>query len=835
VPEILLRRRGREAPAYDRPSGTPGQDGRGISVQVSQRLNAVAVTGLLVAAALVWSSPATQGAVVAQHPSTGSLSSSPADPIVGERVTFSGRVPAQGSRPVKLQRRQAGAWRVVARGTTSSTGRFTLVARAPRVTGRVRFQAMAPAGTFHHQAMPRVRTSRTTVSPVAQAATLTGPDTATTGTQITLHAQFTPARRGREVDVERRTTTGWTEVAKTAESRTGRATWQGAATKPGGPAGYRAVAARWDGARRVTATHTVDLTPLWRAPTLVSKSRGILTSISCPTSTWCMAGDAYGNVTTYDGSGWSTPVVVDSRDYLYGMSCPTTTFCAAIDAYGYAVTFDGSGWSDPVRVSSADAEVAVSCGSVDMCVAANLDGTVATWDGTSWSEPISAIAEGIVALSCADATHCVAVDGSGNNTYVFDGSTWSGPTRIAPFPATTQVYGLSCPTSTMCMGVTNGAGSFTYDGSAWSSVSGSAGTTIAVSCPSATSCLATGYNGQVVTWDGMQWLPEPPQTPPSTGLTGNMPRLSCPTDQACVAISGTSDASVLDGTTWTVNADVDPRTGGLVSVSCVDPGFCAAADADGNVTTWDGLAWSAPVPVDSHGGTTSISCGSRDRCALVDDQGWATTYDGSTWQQPVWLGGALRAVSCPAVLGFHDVLCIAVKDGGADNILRSSGWTSESTGDDQRLDDISCASNASCMAVDAQGRAVRLDGTTWESPVTVDPGGDGVVHAMSVSCPGIDSCEAVAQRGPSWSYDGSTWADSGDLFDPVQGLARLTSLSCASGTFCVVVGLAGTSTSDGTTWSHDQVGRGDELSAVSCPTTSFCAAVDRYGNARVYE
>jgi hypothetical protein len=53
--------------------------------------------------------------------------------------------------------------------------------------------------------------------------------------------------------------------------------------------------------------------------------------------------DNEGNVLTYNGSSWSTPVAVDSPDNgLANISCPTTTFCAATDYAGNVFYYTGT-------------------------------------------------------------------------------------------------------------------------------------------------------------------------------------------------------------------------------------------------------------------------------------------------------------------------------------------------------------------------------------------------------------------------------------------------------------------------------------------------------------
>jgi hypothetical protein len=59
----------------------------------------------------------------------------------------------------------------------------------------------------------------------------------------------------------------------------------------------------------------------------------------------------------------------------------------------------------------------VSCASASLCVAVDGTGNALTYNGTSWSQPQSIDPNGSLGLSsvsCASSTFCVAVDGNGN-------------------------------------------------------------------------------------------------------------------------------------------------------------------------------------------------------------------------------------------------------------------------------------------------------------------------------------------------------------------------------------------------------------------------------------
>jgi hypothetical protein len=75
---------------------------------------------------------------------------------------------------------------------------------------------------------------------------------------------------------------------------------------------------------------------------------------------------------------------------------------------------------------------------------------------------------------------------------------------------------------------------------------------------------------------------------------------------------------------------------------------------------------------------------------------------------------------------------------------------------------------------------------------------------------------------------------SGTLIDPHPGV--LLSISCPTATFCAAVDLYGNVfTYDGSSWSSpDRIDPGEHLASVSCPAANFCAAVDGGGNVLTY-
>jgi len=278
----------------------------------------------------------------------------------------------------------------------------------------------------------------------------------------------------------------------------------------------------------------------WKTPIVVDKAHGSgppsLTSVSCPTSSFCVAVDSKGYATILNGTTWSAPESIDANatsnfnDALGTVSCPSTKFCVAGDDLDDVYTYDGSSWSAAhqlnAAVTSATVSFAVSCPTTSFCLAVDGDFNAYTYNGSSWSaaqqiDPNSL--EGIVIseVSCASATFCVAAFGS--KTATFNGTTWSAPVSVGTAPgagsnATPGIEALSCASPTFCAGVgttpDNQGYLGTFNGSSWSTpvikktTLGPQGF-VSVSCPTTSWCMAPGLDGWV-TWTGSSW--SAPQT-----------------------------------------------------------------------------------------------------------------------------------------------------------------------------------------------------------------------------------------------------------------------------------------------------------------------------------
>jgi hypothetical protein len=269
----------------------------------------------------------------------------------------------------------------------------------------------------------------------------------------------------------------------------------------------------------------------------------------------------------------------------------------------------------------------------------------------------------------------------------------------------------------------------------------------------------------------------------------------------------------------------------LNSISCASSAFCAAVDSDGNVLIYDGSSWSTPRLIDQGNQLNSISCASSAFCAAVDSDGNVLIYDGSSWSSPQSIdqGNQLNSISCAS-----SAFCAAVDSDGNALTFVGSSWQVSMTSDDL-LESVSCPTVTYCAAVgydDPGGNVFTYDGASWSGPDLIDPG----YKLHSVSCVSPSFC-AVGAAVRVITYDGSTWSapDSIDQSNnqSSQSGFGLPSMSCFSNTFCATVdGNGNAFTFDGTAWSSPQsVDSGNQLNSISCPSATWCMAVNSLGDA----
>jgi hypothetical protein len=341
----------------------------------------------------------------------------------------------------------------------------------------------------------------------------------------------------------------------------------------------------------------------WSAPVSIDSHAGqnTLTSISCPSSSFCMAVDDGGN--NYDGHGlifngssWSARNVIDTAGQYgpYSVSCTSSSFCAAFDGSENGLIYNGSSWQ--ATVVSQNAPYPISCVSSSFCMIGpyGYDGSWSPaqtyYTGGGAPAPMGGDSESILSISCPSTSFCAAV-GHNGGADTYNGGGWTN-------------------------GSYNGSG-WTYDGLI--DTTGGVNSLNSVSCPSASFCVAVDGNGNVFYWNGSSW-----SGPNTIDLNGQgLSSVSCPSPSFCVAVDGTGNALMYNGSAWSYKS-IDPYGQGLTAVSCASSSFCMALDTVGNAVEYGPVAPLGSAALVGHpratanGVTATISCTGSTSCVVTE-------------------------------------------------------------------------------------------------------------------------------------------------------------------------------------------------------------------------
>lgn len=240
--------------------------------------------------------------------------------------------------------------------------------------------------------------------------------------------------------------------------------------------------------------------------------------------------------------------------------------------------------------------------------------------------------------------------------------------------------------------------------------------------------------------------------------------------------------------------------------------------------------WSPGLAIDPpHTGATSVSCPTATFCVAVDSDGNALTYNGTAWSVPLRVdadGSPLNSVSCSS-----SSFCAAVDNNGRAYMFNGTSWSSPGIIDPHGyMRSVSCASASFCVAADTYGYVLTWSGTTWSDPVLIDSYDAG--GTRYVSCPSTSFC-ALVNSGNAFTFNGSTW--SGPTAIDEHGF--LDAISCSSSTFCAAEDLYGDAlTFNGSSWSNPISVESDMVDppSLSCLSSDLCIGVDDYGNTVSY-
>ena len=390
-----------------------------------------------------------------------------------------------------------------------------------------------------------------------------------------------------------------------------------------------------------------------------------LSGVSCPTPSSCLAAGSYTNsagtqvtlAEAWNGTNWAIQITRSPAGQYFSRlaaeSCSATTACTAVGSsldfntgiqQTLAEAWNATHWAiqktpNPSGATSSNL-AGISCATTTICIAVGSYYTAAgtqqtlaeAWNGTHWAiqktpNSSGATSSNLAGISCAT-TICIAV-GSYNTAAgtqqtlaeAWNGTHWAIQKTPNPSGATSSnLAGISCATTTICMAVGSYTGSTgtrsglaeIWNGTGWTrqptgQATGSTYSQLSgVSCVSATFCTAVGLyssSAKVVEtlaeiWNGTGWTIQ--STPEATGAqSSQLAAISCPTAVACIAVGSYLNSSptevtlaeVWNGTSWTAQSTPDP-TGAIYSqlsgVSCPVANTCNAAGSSSTGPIADG-------------------------------------------------------------------------------------------------------------------------------------------------------------------------------------------------------------------------------------------------------
>jgi len=719
-------------------------------------------------------------------------------------------------------------------------------------------------------------------------------------------------------------------------------------------------------------------------------------SVSCASSTFCVAGGNYFDVnnhsqafvSVFKGTSWTDREVAGALNIgpsvnakVNSVSCASSTFCVAGGNYfddnnhshAFVSVYDGTDWTDrqvapDVFISGGQASViSVSCASSTFCVAGGHfeDNSgysyafVSVFNGTSWTDREVAAATdnnhglnqsgqaSVISVSCASSTFCVAggnyADGNQSDqafVSVFNGSTWTDQ-EIANNRFNTglnkegsaQVNSVSCASSTFCVaggyfldGGVLQAFTSVYHGRSWTDkvLNKAAGSTFSnassalvtsVSCSPTSFCVAGGHyqddrgNSEAFTsvYDGRDWTNSKVANTVDSANTANsvvndglalVNSVSCATSSFCVAggqfednsghqafvsvYRSTSAVSVTydgAGGTGSVPTQTPVAQGSSFSVAAnglTRPGYNFVGWSDGNETYPPGSSYTmGPSPLT----LTAVwimpspwtdSKISANRSSTVYG-GFHVGYDGVN---------SLKCLSSSFCVAGGEFLDASGDSQAFVSVFKDNQWPEHevantapvvNTEGDARIYTVTCSSTTFCVAggqySDISGHQAFVsvyDGHNWtDHEVANKPAGSvnntgDIAGIYSVSCVSDKFCVAGGQYsdGPFQTqafvsvYDGHNWTDHEVANKPAGsvnntgGIAGIFSVSCVSDKFCVAGGQysdgpfqtqAFVSVYDGTDWTDHEVANNSSISgpstggdayvnAISCVSDKFCVA-----------
>lgn len=524
----------------------------------------------------------------------------------------------------------------------------------------------------------------------------------------------------------------------------------------------------------------------WKAIPITTAEDAELLAPSCPSTKLCVEvasnGQTFTSTEPTIASSWHAGTNT-GLESVTSLSCPTTTFCLAYGAGRIETTTnpgsENENWTEPPASGFTSTESDISCFADSalpspsaLClagVAGEPSGDpgkvlISPDGGKTWLLKSLTSYSGVpLAFSCVSGSLCLSGTGSGavvNSPNAAQGSSssWSAPVSAAP--GISSLGELACSSPSLCVGADGAGNVLTSTNPSGGAGAWSAAVNIdspnnflnSLACaPSSSLCAATDLAGNILT-----------STDPGGGAgawsapvkidTNGLDSLLCPSASLCLASDFSSD--ILYSTdptggagTWSKPESID--TNGIGSLACVPSStLCLLADNDGYIlyssNPAGGLSsWSTPVKIDTTG-FRSLSCPSASLCVAIDYSGdvlYSTDPTGGAWSKPESIDtNGLEALTCaPSTSQCVATEAVGVSEGvlSPPGNIRYTGnpaggasaWSAPASIDTSLIQPLSCPSASLCLAGDVLGNV--LAGTIPGSPLSPTP-----VASQNPSAPG---------------------------------------------------------------------------------------------------
>ncbi len=292
----------------------------------------------------------------------------------------------------------------------------------------------------------------------------------------------------------------------------------------------------------------------------------------------------------------------------------------------------------------------------------------------------------------------------------------------------------------------------------WTSVrnpeSGSTHVIYGIACPTTTMCTAVGDAALTTTDGGRTWTRRPVSNLVGDD-EGSLSSVSCPDTTTCIAVQlGFDHIFARTGVhnAWHEVGD-NAAAIGFGSISCATSKFCmavgwGATPGVGVVTTRDGgRHWTLRLnPSAGHDpfypqSLNGVSCISAERCVVVGDGIMHTVDGGASWTLDYRPPEGMDAITCPTSSS-----CYMVGYSGGVYVTHNGGktWNKRSASTRHRLWSIACWTATRCIAVGEKGTilATMDAGNTWLSQRSGTN-----ASLQGVACTPSGRCYAVGEKG----------------------------------------------------------------------------------------